>query len=461
MKKILIVDDEATIATHLEEKLSLFGYHVIGRAASGELAIDMAKRFHPDLILMDIVMPGRMDGIEASLLIKKELGIPVVFLTAYGDDQFIKRAKEVEPFGYIIKPFRDEELKAAVEIALYNQAIKQKLKESEEQWRSLAENIQDGIILGDHKGKILIWNKGAEKIFKYAAAEAIGQPITFLLPEGIRESYEHEIKRLFLSEKSGHKGKRAECVGLRKDWSKFPLELSLTPWKWKDQVFLIGILRDVSEQKKERDGIQASLKEKEALLLEIQNHVQNNLEIIYKMIKLQFEYLKERKSLKEFGRRKDSSATISKIHKELYSSRGLGSIDFGVYLRNLADKLFAAFGADPERVRLKINAADILLKMKTAIPLGMIASELISNSLKYAFPGERKGEISIGFQEIEDKKYRLVVRDNGVGFPKNLDLQSPDRLGLRMVRDLASNLGGTLRYDRKEGARATVSFENH
>jgi len=108
MSKILIVHDEAYISTQLEEWLISMRYEVIGRASSGEASIDMARSLHPDLVLMDIVMPGKMDGIEAAEIIKKEVNIPVVFLAAYAEDDLIQRAKHVEPFGYIVKSFQEK-----------------------------------------------------------------------------------------------------------------------------------------------------------------------------------------------------------------------------------------------------------------------------------------------------------------------------------------------------------------
>jgi two-component system, response regulator PdtaR len=133
MSKILVVDDEAIITMQLEERLSVMGYTVSGMAVSGEDAVDKARITRPDLVLMDIVMPGKMNGIEAAKIITKELDIPVVFVTAYADDTIIEKAKSVRPYGYIVKPFNELEIKAAVEVALFRKATEreeQKLKES-------------------------------------------------------------------------------------------------------------------------------------------------------------------------------------------------------------------------------------------------------------------------------------------------------------------------------------------
>jgi len=115
----MIVDDEAAITTQLEERLTLMGYEITGSASSCQEAVEMARRTRPDIILMDIVMPGRKDGIDAAEIIKAELDIPVIFLTAYADQKFIDKARIVEPFGYIVKPFHEREIKATIEIALH------------------------------------------------------------------------------------------------------------------------------------------------------------------------------------------------------------------------------------------------------------------------------------------------------------------------------------------------------
>jgi CheY-like chemotaxis protein/DNA-binding PadR family transcriptional regulator len=122
MSKILVVDDEAIITMQLEERLSAMGYTVAGMAASGEEAVEKARRIRPDLVLMDIVMPGKMNGIEAAKIVASDLNIPVVFVTSYADDAIIEKAKSVRPYGYIVKPFNELEIKAAIEVALFRKA---------------------------------------------------------------------------------------------------------------------------------------------------------------------------------------------------------------------------------------------------------------------------------------------------------------------------------------------------
>jgi CheY-like chemotaxis protein/DNA-binding PadR family transcriptional regulator len=145
MAKILVVDDEAIITMQLEERLSAMGYTVTGMAASGEDAVDKARRFRPDLVLMDIVMPGKMNGIEAAKIVTQELDIPVVFVTSYADDKIIEQAKSVRPYGYIVKPFNELEIKAAIEVALFRKATEQ---EEERLRKSAEEKISPEIQAG-------------------------------------------------------------------------------------------------------------------------------------------------------------------------------------------------------------------------------------------------------------------------------------------------------------------------
>ena len=125
--KIMVVEDEAVIAMRLQQRLTEIGYDVVGIAYSGEEAVEKARHVRPDLILMDIMMPGQLDGIAAAKIMKTELNIPVIFLTAFSEDRIIENAKQAEPFGYILKPFQDRQIKAAIEVALYKKKMEEKL----------------------------------------------------------------------------------------------------------------------------------------------------------------------------------------------------------------------------------------------------------------------------------------------------------------------------------------------
>ena len=230
MSKILIVDDEAIITMQLEERLSVMGYTVAGMAASGEDAVERARSIRPDLVLMDIVMPGKMNGIEAAKIITKELNIPVVFVTAYADDAIIEKAKSARPYGYIVKPFNELEIKAAIEVALFRKASEQEekilLKSAQEKTRAGLENGQPAqddlacldlpeiktVLLQDIFTDIVLFlytdQVAKEPIFKFALEEGIKKggrnlfayfqsTLPKYFPKEIqkKELYSHRIKR--------------------------------------------------------------------------------------------------------------------------------------------------------------------------------------------------------------------------------------------------------------------------
>jgi DNA-binding NarL/FixJ family response regulator/DNA-binding PadR family transcriptional regulator len=144
MAKVLLVDDEAIITLQLEQRLTRIGYKVVGMSASGEDAITKARSLKPEIVLMDIVMPGTINGIDAAKVIHDELDIPVIFITSYADDKIIEEAKQVHPYGYIVKPFTEQELKAAIEIALYR-----KLTETHELAKKKRKKMQSPV-QGEH-----------------------------------------------------------------------------------------------------------------------------------------------------------------------------------------------------------------------------------------------------------------------------------------------------------------------
>ncbi|MBU4420281.1 MAG: response regulator, partial [Proteobacteria bacterium] len=154
--KILIVEDEGVIAKDIKNILSFLGYSVIAVASSGEEAIEKAKEMHPDLVLMDIVLEGDMDGVKAAEQIRDSFDIPVIYLTAYSDNTTLQRAKITEPYGYILKPFQERELYTTIEMALYKHQVEKKLKESEEKFRAIFEHATDGMLVVDLETKKFI-----------------------------------------------------------------------------------------------------------------------------------------------------------------------------------------------------------------------------------------------------------------------------------------------------------------
>ena len=179
--RILVVEDEIIVARDIRQQLTELGYEVVGHAKRGEQAVDMAETLRPDLVLMDVQLAGAMDGISAAEQIRSRLALPVVFLTAFGGQDTMARAKQSDPFGYILKPFTERELRTVLDMALYRHQAEARLRDSEERFRTLAEWTPEANLV-HRDGHVLYANPAALRLLGAAApADLVGQPIVALI----------------------------------------------------------------------------------------------------------------------------------------------------------------------------------------------------------------------------------------------------------------------------------------
>ena len=176
-KQILVVEDEVITALDIQRRLKSLGYQVPEIICSGEEAIEKVKQNKPDLILMDINLFGGMDGIEAASKIHSFSDIPIIYLTAFSDNETLQRAKITEPYAYIVKPFKDRDLHLNLEIAFYKYTMEKKLKEKNQWLISVIESIGDAVITTDPEGKIRLMNPIAQALTGWSKDEAIGKPV--------------------------------------------------------------------------------------------------------------------------------------------------------------------------------------------------------------------------------------------------------------------------------------------
>lgn len=176
-ERILIVEDEKIISLDLQRRLERFGYSIAGTTADGQDAIDKCSELKPSIVLMDIMLSGPIDGIESARIINKKLGIPVVFITAYADEKTLERAKEAEPFGYILKPFKERELYTTIDIALYKHRVDKQLKSQERLFSAILHSVNDAIIAIDMNLDILFSNPTAERFIGLEEHAIKGKPL--------------------------------------------------------------------------------------------------------------------------------------------------------------------------------------------------------------------------------------------------------------------------------------------
>jgi PAS domain S-box-containing protein len=218
-----------------------------------------------------------------------------------------------------------------------------------------------------------------------------------------------------------------------------------------------GVIDDVTERKKALELIKTSLHEKEVLLKEIHHRVKNNMQVITSLLSLQSRTIGDGPALAVFQDSQNRVKSMALIHETLYQSKDLSRINFAEYLQKLVAHVSRSYRLRPDAVKISVQVDDISLPIDTAVPCGLIINELASNSLKYAFPGDKKGEIKITFDRT-DTHYVLRVADTGIGLPKDFDPEKGRSLGMKLVRMLTTQLCGEIECHNGVGTTFEIKF---
>ena len=335
--------------------------------------------------------------------------------------------------------------------------------------------ITDLVILIDPFGKIINTNSRARRILGYSKSELEEQNWEFLVQNSQdRADINNFINNRLIDEKDVYKNME---IDLRtKKGNSVPVNFFLSAIKDKFGVigvFLVGQdlrqTRKLQEEIKEKNLAQKSAKaheeklrrslvEKELLLKEIHHRVKNNMQIISSLINLQSGYLKDETAKDALKESQVRIMSMAMIHENLYRSGNLSGINFKDYANHLIKNLFHTYNVSLEKIKINITAPDIFLNIDTAIPCGLIINELLTNSIKHAFPEGTKGQISIKMEQDQDQYY-LTVSDNGIGIPIELDIQKTETLGLLLVNSLVGQLDGNLEISQENGTAFYITFK--
>ncbi|MCX6559608.1 MAG: response regulator [Candidatus Aminicenantes bacterium] len=249
--KILVVEDESLVAKDIHNMLRGQGYDVVGVLSTGEEALQAVRTSPPDLVLMDIVLKGEIDGIAAAETIWEEYGIPVIYLTAYADETTLARAKITEPFGYILKPFDERELQTTIEMAFFKAKMDKTLREREEWLSTVLRSIGDGVIAADAEGLVTFLNPLAERLTGLERHEILGRPLSEILPVRLDAAdFDPEGRAL----------RTEEGVLTDKAGRSLPIEQTVSPIRGRRPTAAghVLIFRDITARKKAETEIRQS-----------------------------------------------------------------------------------------------------------------------------------------------------------------------------------------------------------
>lgn len=343
------------------------------------------------------------------------------------------------------------------------------LRESEDRFRLVVESVRDYAIFQlNARGDIITWNAGAERLLGWTEREVVGKTgsIVFTSEDVERGEPERELAQARATGRS-----QDERWHVRKDGSLFFASGFLTRADDQDgsELVFTKIMQDITTRKEQEERLRRSLEQKSTLVREIHHRVKNNLQMIVSLLSLQSHQTEDAQLLDAFEETKARVRAISQIHEQLYASEDLREVEVGTYLKGLAGELVALHATIPHGVELQVTAPEIVLPIERAIPVGLIANELILNSLKHGLR-ERSGSLQITLESLagdgtsgtgsaaSGSQTRLRVHDSGPGFPAGFDPSKATSMGYQLVNLLLRQLRGQMEFGNEAGAYVTVTF---
>jgi PAS domain S-box-containing protein len=398
------------------------------------------------------------------------------YVSVYGFFNLLGHFLKIVSFYLIYKAFIETGLMRPYHLLFRD------LKQSEEALRrerdfaeGLIETAQAIVLVLDTEGRIVRFNPYLEEMSGYSLREVRGEDWCTIF---VHQRDQDRVRKV-LAQAMGdvQPGENVNPIVTRDgherevEWHNKPLVDAAG-----NTIGLLSIGQDVTERRQAEEQIKAALQEKEVLLREIHHRVKNNLQVVSSLIGLQCAYVNDQEMQNIYREIQDRVISMALVHEQLHGPTDVERIDLAAYVRNLTAHLLQSYGIAPQAINLSVTAGDVSLSLAAAIPCGLIISELVSNALKYAFPqlpeapsaaarpsgsederGRSQNEIRITL-DSDDGGYVLVVSDNGVGFPENLDFRETESLGMRLVTTLAHQLNGTVDLGRNDGTTFTVRF---
>ncbi len=319
----------------------------------------------------------------------------------------------------------------------------------------LFESAQEGIVMSDKEGKILSVNSEFTRLFGYSREELLGRNVD----EQVMSRKEFHRGHSITKKVADGENVNFEAIRQRKDGRLIHVSVLASPIVLDGEVVAIyAIYRDITERKLSEEKIKAALREREVMLREIHHRVKNNMQIISSLLRLQSRQIKNKRILDIFNVGQNRIRSMALIHESLYQSKDLSRINFADYIKRLTTHLFSMYRIGAERVQLKVDVGEVFLDINRAIPCGLIVNELVSNSLKHAFPNGQEGKIVVKMNGNSRGKISLIVKDSGIGFPEDLDFKKTETLGMQLVTDLVAQIDGKIKLMKEQGTEFRVVF---
>ncbi len=333
------------------------------------------------------------------------------------------------------------------------------LRQSREKYRRIVDTANEGVLAIDENHRISFVNARMTEMLGYQGEKMTGREVeSFFFPEDLPDhQYRMQNRRRGISE---HYERRWR----RKDGEAVWTIVSATPIFDSDRRFRgsFAMLADITERKRAEEKLRAMLREKEILLKEIHHRVKNNMQLIVSLLNMQSKNIENEELLRYFNECKNRIWAMSLIHQKLYQSENFSGIDLPEYIKTLAAELRRVYRQTIPEVDFSMDAEEITISIENAIPCSLIANEIMTNSLKHAFPPgwNGKAELRVSIHESRDGIVDLILKDNGIGILPEIEPGATDTLGLTLIDILSRQIGGRCAIDRENGTKYTITFKN-
>ena len=459
--RVLILEDRSEDAELMVHELRRNHFEPDWRRVDTESEYNAHLGWRPDVILSDYNMP-LLDAARAlDLLRELDLDIPFIVVSgAIGEDAAVAMMRRGAA-DYLLKD-RLARLGPAVRRALDETKLRDEtrraevaLRASEVRFYSFMNHSPALAFIKDAEGRVLYINNTCEQIWGMTLADCFGKTNYQLWPAEVAARLHANDATVFeggqasqmLEQFSPPGGRTRQMLTFR-----FPFTDA------DGRRLLGGVSIDISEQVRSEKALSSALVTKELLLKEVHHRVKNNLQIISSLLTMQAEALQDPAAARALQDSQERVQCMALIHERLNRDDEPDRLDFHEYVETLARDLFYSYGVDTERIRLSFELQPVLLGLNQAIPCGLILNELLTNSLKYAFPNDRAGQILVTLSCGGDELVKLTVADDGVGLPAEFDWQESPSLGLRIINILGRQLDGTVQREAGAGAVFSLTF---
>ena len=352
-----------------------------------------------------------------------------------------------------------QQLANQVSVALAQAQLLRALQDNERRFRAIFNQTFQFIWLLKPDGTLLEANQTALEFMGLPPEYMINQPFWDMPCWNLSTNNQQQLQAAIAQAATG-KFIRYEVDVISADGEIITIDFSIKPVtdEMGEVVMLIPEGRDISDRKQAEEEIKASLKEKEILLKEIHHRVKNNLLVVSSLLEFQAEYINNPAIIKVFEDSQHRIYSMALIHEKLYQSKNLEKINFGEYIQNLVYNLLSSYNITEERIQVEFDIDPVELNIETANPAGLIVNELVSNAFKHAFPDNRIGKLILELHQDSSQKIILIIKDNGIGFPPNVDFRNTESLGLQLVCTLTEQLEGEISLTKEDGTAFNLTF---